>query len=151
MRCGTWKKRALGPCRACGHVPEGEERAVAWLLSDRHLADSELEQSAVRIRGGEVPLPSAEQRRQARAQLSSVAERDAADHRLMREGAVALAAANLMFSPLVGLALWWGTRTSQPRLARETLQLTAGCALALAAIWAVALGTAVLQGPGAGG
>lgn len=57
QRCGAGKPGPLVPCRACTHVPVGEERTVAWLLSDHHLSPKELEDAARRIRSGERLAP----------------------------------------------------------------------------------------------
>ena len=59
QRCGVAKPGPFVPCRACGHVPVGEERPAAWLLSERHLSPAELAQASQRIRGGERPDPPA--------------------------------------------------------------------------------------------
>jgi hypothetical protein len=57
QRCGSDKPGPLVPCRSCTHVPVGEERTVAWLLSDHHLSPADLEIAARRIRKGERLAP----------------------------------------------------------------------------------------------
>ncbi len=57
QRCGADKPGPLVPCRSCTHVPVGEERTLAWLLSDHHLSPKELEEAARRLRGGEKLAP----------------------------------------------------------------------------------------------
>ena len=57
QRCGADKPGPLVPCRTCTHVPVGEERTLAWLLSDHHLSPKDLEEAARRIRGGEKLSP----------------------------------------------------------------------------------------------
>lgn len=57
QRCGSDKPGPLVPCRSCTHVPVGEERTIAWLLSDHHLSPAELEVAAQRIRKGERLAP----------------------------------------------------------------------------------------------
>lgn len=57
QRCGADKPGPLVPCRSCDHVPTGEERTIAWLLSDHHLSPSDLEAAAGRIRAGERLAP----------------------------------------------------------------------------------------------
>lgn len=52
QRCGADKPGPLVPCRACTHVPLGEERTVAWLLSEHHLSPAQLAQASRRIRAG---------------------------------------------------------------------------------------------------
>ena len=52
MSCGVPKAGPLVPCRACGHVPMGDERPVSWLLSDHHLTPPELAVASQRIRSG---------------------------------------------------------------------------------------------------
>jgi hypothetical protein len=60
QRCGSDKPGPLVPCRSCHHVPVGEERTLAWLLSDHHLSPSSLETAAARIRAGERLAPPEE-------------------------------------------------------------------------------------------
>jgi hypothetical protein len=60
QRCGADKPGPLVPCRVCSHVPTGEERTIAWLLSDHHLSPRELERAASRIRAGERLAPPEE-------------------------------------------------------------------------------------------
>ncbi len=57
QRCGADKPGPLVPCRTCTHVPVGEERTLAWLLSDHHLSPKDLEEAARRIRRGEKLAP----------------------------------------------------------------------------------------------
>jgi len=58
------------PCRACGAVPTGDERTLAWLLSDHHLSPTELAEAARNIRGGERLDPPEELLAKARAGLA---------------------------------------------------------------------------------
>ncbi len=57
QRCGDAKPGPLVPCRTCTHVPVGEERTLAWLLSDHHLSPKELDEAARRLKSGEKLAP----------------------------------------------------------------------------------------------
>jgi hypothetical protein len=67
--CGVVKGGPFVPCRTCGHVPVGDERPLAWLLSDHHLGVEEIEQAARRIRSGEMLEPPRELLRKALKQM----------------------------------------------------------------------------------
>lgn len=123
-RCGGSKKGPLVPCKECGFVPTGEERPVAWLFSRHHLSPHELVHAAARLRDGERPDPSKALRAQARAAMGAAPLPDAARQPLDSRSLMFLALGNLLASPLVGLAVWWGLSERRPVASRQSLKVT---------------------------
>ena len=115
--CGDTKIRPLVLCKACGVVPLPEERALAWLLGPEHLSEVERKEVAVRIRNGEVLLPSRSLQRQALYKLGFSFTRNAYSKKWM----VGLFVANFLLTPLIGVGIWWGARMDRPVLATQSL------------------------------
>lgn len=139
IRCGADKLGALVPCRACGHVPSGPDRAVAWLLSEHHLRPDELAVAAARVRAGELPEPSRALREQARVAMGAAPAIEAATAPLSPRQQAGILLANLLLTNLVGLAVWFGLRAVRPRAARQALVLTAPVAALTSAMWVAEL------------
>lgn len=70
LRCGVPKSGPLVPCRACGHVPVGDERQISWLLSDHHLTPPELTLASKKIRQGQILAPPPDLIEEAREQMN---------------------------------------------------------------------------------
>jgi hypothetical protein len=134
-RCGGEKPDGLSPCEACGFHPRGPERAVAWLFSDAHLDPEELREAGLRIQAGGRPDPSRALLRVAERALgqASPAEQEAGPRLSARE-ATLLLMGDLVLTPFIGLAVWFGLRERRPRAARDALLLTVPIAVISALI-----------------
>ncbi len=152
VRCGEIKPRAMGPCPACTYLPDGDDRPLSYLLSSHHLSDEELERAAERIRAGESvsPPPSlvevarvvSVRRSAARVELTATqAEGDdnPRDRGLNREEKFLLVLGDILFTPLIGVAAWWGLRVERPVASRQALLITAPVAALLTAVWITAV------------
>lgn len=136
-RCGGSKKGPLVPCKSCGFTPTGEDRPVAWLFSAHHLDAEELADAAKRVRSGEQPEPSRSLREQARHAMGAAPLTDAAKTPFGAGWLLLLGIGNLMLTPLVGYAVWFGLREERPRAARQALALTLPISAALGIAWVV--------------
>jgi len=147
----------MGPCPACGHAPRGEERPLAYLFSSHHLSESDLDDVALLIQRGERPDPPEPLLQLARSQLTAsrsvlpVPQDPQPRERqgLSREEVWLLVLGNVVATPLVGLAVWWGWRRRHPRAARQVLWATLPVAVALGALW-IALIFLAPSPPGSG-
>ena len=108
---------------------------VAWLFSLHHLSEAELAEAATRIRDGERPDPSRALCETARVQMGAASLLNTADKCLDLPWLLALAAANLLLTPLAGFALWYGWRQERPAAAAQALRFTLPVAIALGALW----------------
>ena len=130
-RCGGEKAGPLVQCSQCGVAPTGDERATAWLFSSAHLTPDELHLAGSRIRNGELPEPSA-----ALKALAVPHIRPRTDARpLTRREQAAIAALNVVLTPLAGLAIWWGLSEERPTAARQALRISVPVAVAMGALW----------------
>ena len=130
-RCGGEKAGPLVQCGQCGFAPTGDERATAWLFSSAHLSPDELRLASDRIRNGELPDPST-----ALKALAFPHIRPRADARtLTRREQAAIAALNVVLTPLAGLAIWWGLSEERPAAARQALRISVPVAVAMGALW----------------
>lgn len=137
-RCGTEKANAFDPCGGCGFMPSGEGRALAWLFSAPHLNEAQLSEAARRIRAGERPDPSRAQLLLAREALGPSF---ATNTPLARRELVGLVLANVLLTPLVGFAVWFGLRLERPKAAAQAFSVTLPLSFVLAGVWgAVVLG-----------
>lgn len=123
-RCGGSKKGPLVPCKVCGFVPTGEERPVAWLFSRHHLSPHELVHAAARLREGERPEPSRALRDGAREAMGAAPLPDAARRPLDNRELMLLAVGNLVATPLLGLAVWWGLAERRPVASGQAMKVT---------------------------
>lgn len=153
IHCGATKPRAMAPCRACGRAPRGPERALSYLFSTHHLSEGELDGVAARIRAGDRPDPPERLLQQAMARLTASLSHlpgtspdpDAGQRELSREEAWLLVLGNVVLTPLIGLAVWWGWRGRHPQAADRVLWLTLPLAGLFGAAW---VGLAVLSAAG---
>jgi len=134
-RCGGEKSGPFVPCKACGHVPQGDERSVSWLFSLHHLTDECLSEAAGRIRNGERPDPSRALQEMARSTMGAAPRSDGSRTPLDTRVLVAIAGANLLLTPLAGFAVWFGFRRERPVAAAQALRITVPIAFALGALW----------------
>ena len=126
------------PCKACGFIPLGDERPVAWLFGDDYLSEEELAEAAERIRGGELPDPGRALQQMAREAMGAV--RIGEDQKpLVGWELLAIAVVNLLLTPLFGLAIWYGLREERPVAARQAARMTAPIAVALGLVWGAVL------------
>ena len=116
-RCGEDRDDYRDICPACGHRPIDEGLLVAWLLSDHHLADHQLDQAANRIRDGHPIRPSDRQIRIARRALGRTFSSDpglSVNERLLLLGC------SLLLTPLPAWVCfgWWFN--ARPRAAWQS-------------------------------
>lgn len=128
-RCGAEKDLPLGRCGACGSVPEGEERLVALVCSSRVSEEDVLRTAQQRIRRGEVLRPTSAILERARRLISGAPEEQTT---LGARQLAALAAVNLLATPLVGYAMWYRYRNDRGPAARQALLVTVPCSVLLA-------------------
>lgn len=134
-RCGGDKSGPLVPCKGCGYVPQGEERATAWLFSANHLDEDELAHAADRIRGGERPDPPVSLAQAARVAMGAQPLSDAARQPMPNSSLALIGVGALVLTPLVGWAVWFGLRQERPVAAGQALRLTVPITLAMALFW----------------
>ena len=139
-RCGGAKAGPLLPCPNCKITPKGADRAVAWLFSLSHLDEHELDLAGQRIREGEIPDPPASLRTLALQHIGM----DFDDTPLNQRDRIRLIAANVVLTPLVGLAVWWGLSGSRPTAAKQALHITVPIAAAFALVWLGLIATRLL-------
>jgi hypothetical protein len=134
-RCGGPKKGPFVPCKACEFEPRGEERSVAWLFSRAWLSEEDLPQAAQRIQQGHQPDVSRELREMARVEMGAVPIASGALRPLRVGQLLSLSAANLIITPLTGLAVWYGLRDTRPVAARQAALVTAPVFVGMTLLW----------------
>lgn len=139
-RCGGAKPGPLDPCSDCGFAPTGQDRAIAWLFSDAWLNEEERAEATQRVLAGERPDPSRALLKEARRALGGDAH-GAQGAPLSRGQIALLLAANVLLTPMAGLAVWLGTRAERPRAARQAIWMTAPVAALGALAWLLMLGS----------
>lgn len=140
-RCGGIKGGPFVPCKACTFTPTGEERAVAWLFSEDYLSSDELVYAAERVRRGDRPDPSTALKARAREGMGAkpVPLSEAARAPLKGAEIAWLTGANLLLTPLAGVAVWAGLRDERPAAARQALVCTLPAAMGMGALWAAVM------------
>ena len=133
-RCGAAKGGPFVPCKACGFVPTGDERPVAWLFSRAHLDADELAAAALRVRAGARPDPSRAQRAAARQAMGAPAVVEGGAPLRPLEWAW-VGGGSVVLTPLVGLAAFVGWRDARPRAARQAAAVGLGAAVLGALGW----------------
>jgi hypothetical protein len=126
--CGEPKDLPLGRCAACGRVPVGADRDLALLCSIQVLDRERLVEVQARLRRGEPLRPSAALRERAREVLRGGPPPEAP---LGPRRILALAAANLLLTPLVGYAVWFRLRTRPGPAGRQALLTTMASSVVL--------------------
>ena len=134
-------------CGGCGKAPRGDERPLAYLFSSNHLTEAELAGVAQRIRAGERPDPPEHLLQQARKQLTASLshlpgtydEPAPVQRELTRDEKWLVTLGNVLLTPLVGLAVWWGWRSRHPQAADGVLWLTLPVAGLFGAAWVTML------------
>lgn len=141
--CGASKPRAMAVCGACGKAPRGGDRPLAYLFSSHHLSEPELDRVARRVRAGERPDPPEHLLQLARKQLTASLSQLPGTHdepapvqrELTRDETWLLMLGNVVLTPLIGLAVWWGWRSRHSQAADRVLWLTLPIAGLFAAAW----------------
>ena len=134
-RCGGAKRGPFVPCKACGFTPVGAERQVAWLFSEHHLGPEELALAARRLRSGERPEPPRALLETARQRMGAAPLTTEASQPLTHRQVLALTAANVLLTPLAGLAVWWGLQQERPVASRQALRVTLPVVLVATVAW----------------
>jgi hypothetical protein len=109
-------------------APTGPEREDALLCSTAFLTPDQLRGLQARIRRGEPLQPSAALRRAARDRLTAAPPEPAA---LSNAQLAALGAANLLFTPLLGWAVWFRYRARPGPGGTQALLVTLPVSLVL--------------------
>ncbi len=122
IRCGVEKELALTRCPGCGLVPAGDDRALSVLASRRMLGEAELAEVRRRIRTGEPFRPARARLALATAVLAGSANIE--PFAFTRASAVSLLLANVLLTPALGFAVWFGVRHRPGLGARQALWLT---------------------------
>jgi hypothetical protein len=126
VRCGSVRTGFDSVCPSCGHNPSDEGLLVAWLLSENHLNEVELNQSAARILSGEFVQPSDRLLKKARIALGNHFSSDPGMTVPQRLGVLST---SLLLTPLVGWTLWFWWRRRRPRAAWQAFGLSAPATL----------------------
>ena len=134
-RCGYRKNGPLVPCKACAFVPQRDARSVAWLFSAHHLNEAELEEAERRIRVGDIPEPSKALRTMAQRAMGALDAPALEDRPLRSTEILLLIVAEIVLTPLVGFAVWFGLREQRPRAARTVALVTGPIVLLCTLLW----------------
>lgn len=137
VACAAEKELPLARCGRCGLAPVGPDRARSVIASTRMLTEPELREVQKRILGGEPFRPSRARIEAAGRVLAGQAAAEPVN--LTRNQAVALAVGNLLLTPALGLAVWFGLRQRPGLGARQALWLTLPVSLGLFGAWALLL------------
>lgn len=138
-RCGGAKRGPFVPCKACGYTPVGAERQVAWLFSEHHLSPDELAEAARRLRAGDRPEPPRSLLETARIRMGAAPLTLDARRPLATRQLLMLSLANVLLTPLAGLAVWWGLEPERPLAARQALRVTLPVMVGAGLLWMVML------------
>jgi hypothetical protein len=138
-RCGGPKLGPFVPCKTCEFVPLGEDRPIAWLFGLDYLTEEEMLEAGRRIRGGEVPDPSQALRELAREGMGAVPLSTAQLKPLTTWQILLLSLGNLVLTPLIGGAMWYGMREDRPVAAAQIARMTVPVAAGLTLMWIVLL------------
>lgn len=123
LLCGSRKETVESTCVECGHSLREDEMELAHLFSSAHLSPDELEEASVRIASGERPAPK------------SRPQKPGIERGLSRAEMLQVVAGSFFLTPLFGLTLSWGWRSTRARAASQCLGLTLGIAVVLASLW----------------
>lgn len=138
-RCGGPKRGPFVPCKTCEFVPLGEDRPIAWLFGLDYLTEEEMLSAGERIRGGEVPDPSSALRELAREGMGAIPLSSAQLKPLTNWQLLWLSMGNLVLTPLIGGALWYGMREDRPVAAGQIARVTVPVVAGLTLMWIVLL------------
>ena len=136
-RCGGPKMGPFVPCKTCEFVPVGEDRPIAWLFGLDHLTEEEMAEAGQRICGGEVPDPSSALRELAREGMGAIPLSSTQLKPLTNWQLLWLSVGNLVLTPLIGGAMWFGMREDRPVAAAQVARLTIPVGLGLSIMWMV--------------
>ncbi len=138
-RCGGPKQGPFVPCKTCSFVPLGEERPIAWLFGLDYLTEEEMLLAGERVRSGEGPDPSSALRELAREEMGALPLSSAQLKPLSTWQLLGLSVSNLVLTPLIGGALWYGMREDRPVAAGQIARLTVPVIAGLTLMWIVLL------------
>lgn len=147
QQCGVYKRAPLIPCKKCQFVPSGHERAIAWLLSREYLNEAELHEAARRITEEKLrPDPSQALIYRAKESMGALDFEQSRNDPLSSFEWWALGTANLLLTPLTGLAVWHGLQVDRPRAANQALKLTIPFAVTFTLFWMAFIGHQISNG-----
>lgn len=122
IQCASEKELALGRCGSCGLVPTGTQRALSVIASTRMLTEPDLAEVQRRIAAGEPFRPGRERIEEAGRVLAGGAHVE--PFSFSRSHALLLTAGNVLLTPALGFAVWFGLRHRSGLGARQALWLT---------------------------
>jgi hypothetical protein len=102
-----------------------------------YLEPEELEEAARRIRDGQRADPSTALQYLAKEAMGALPFEPATNRSLTRGELWSLGLANLLLTPLTGLAAWHGLRLDRPLAATQALRVTAPIAVAMSLMWII--------------
>ena len=135
IRCAAEKELALARCAECGLVPAEDDRALSVIASTRSLPDADLVEVQRRIRAGEPFRPGRDRVEAARKLLAGTATVE--PFAFTRNQALLLVAANILLTPAIGFAAWFGLRQRPGLGARQALWLTIPVSAIFGITWLV--------------
>lgn len=112
-----------------------DERPLAWLFSRAHLGEAELMEAGRRVREGERAEPGRHLLSLARKALGQAPQDESRP--LSSVAQLLLGLGCVLFTPLLGLAVWYGLKPTRPRAAWAAMRATLPGALAFLGLWIV--------------
>ena len=147
QQCGAHKRAPLIPCKHCQFVPSGDDRAIAWLLSREYLNENELSEAARRItEEKQRPDPSKALIYRAKDSMGALDFEQSQNRPLSNQEMWALGLANVLLTPLTGLAVWHGLQEERPKAANQAFKITVPIAVTLALFWVGIIGHQLSNG-----
>ena len=131
--CGSAKDLPLLRCASCGHIPAGDDRPRSLIASIRMLDPAQLREVQRRIQVGEPFRPSPDRIAAARRLLAGAAAADSFQFSVTQ--AILLVLGNLLLTPALGIAVWYGVRSRPGLGGRQALWLTVPVSLAVTLGW----------------
>ena len=134
-RRGSQKRGPLVPCKACRFTPTGIERPTAWLFSTHHLSAEELSYAQQRVQQGDRPDPARALQQDALTAMGARALPVEARAPMAHRSLLGITLGNLIFSSLVGYAVWFRLRGERPLAAAQVLRITIPVTAATTVLW----------------
>ena len=133
IQCGSTKELPLLRCLACKHSPIGDDRARSLIASNRMLDGTQLREVQRRIQVGEPFRPGPERIAAARRILAGAAAAEPFAFTLTQ--AILLLVGNVILTPALGFAVWYGVRSRPGLGGRQALWLTVPVSITLTLGW----------------